>query len=136
MSTPLTVTCTIHVDRTRHGRKVLWNGPAPTAPPPGRIPRISRLMALAHRFDDLIRTGQVKDAATLARVGRVTRARISQIMSLLNLAPDIQEQLLFLPKIESGKDRLCLRDLMPIAMTLEWKKQRRLWQSTSQSVAR
>lgn len=59
------------------------------------IPRLARLMALAIKFDGLVRQGVVRDYADLARLGHVSRARITQIMNLLNLAPDIQENLLF-----------------------------------------
>jgi len=45
------------------------------------------------RFETLIRSGEVRDYAALARLGHVSRARISQIMNLLHLAPDIQEVL-------------------------------------------
>jgi hypothetical protein len=51
-------------------------------------------MALAIYFDELIRRGEVEDYAQLARIGRVSRARVTQIMDLLNLAPQIQEILL------------------------------------------
>ena len=61
-------------------------------------------MALATRFDQLIRDGVVTDYADLARLGHVTGARMSQIVNLLNLAPDIQEALLSLPQLECGKD--------------------------------
>src|SRR2546427_9262608 len=53
----------------------------------GRVPRVSRLMALAMRFDELIGSGQVTGYAELARLGHVSRARLSQIASLLGLAP-------------------------------------------------
>ena len=56
----------------------------------------------------------------------MTRARVSQIMALL-LAPDIQEQVLFLPRTERGRDPVILHDLLPIAATADWKRQRRLW---------
>jgi hypothetical protein len=62
-----------------------------------------------------------------ARLGHVTRARISQVMSLLYLAPDLQEQILFLPRIERGRDTVILRDLLPIAALADWRRQRRLW---------
>ncbi len=57
---------------------------------PGNMPRISRLTALAIRFEGLVRRGDLRDYADLARLGCVTRARITQIMNLLHLAPDIQ----------------------------------------------
>jgi hypothetical protein len=129
MSTSLTIECQVHFDRrTRGGRKQLQTGPEQSRPSePGRVPRVSRLMPLALRFEGLIGTGAVKDYAELARLGHVTRARISQVMNLLDLAPDIQEALLFLPRTERGRDRIILRDLQPIAATLDWRKQRRMW---------
>ena len=60
------------------------------------------LTALAIRFEGLVRRGDVRDYADLARLGCVTRARITQIMNLLHLAPDIQEALLFLPPHAPG----------------------------------
>ena len=44
---------------------------ADEAPKPGRIPRISRLMALAIRFDGLLRDGIVPDQSELARLGNL-----------------------------------------------------------------
>ena len=60
-----------------------------------RIPRITRLMALAIKFQHMVDRGEVRDYADLARLGHVTRARLTQIMNLLLLSPDIQEMLLF-----------------------------------------
>jgi hypothetical protein len=123
----LTVSGTIHFDRRgRGGRKELRAGPASSVAP-GRVPRVARLMALALRFEGLIREGVVADYSELARLGHVTRARISQVMSLLNLAPDLQEQVLFLPPVEHGRDPIVLRDLLPIATAPDWRKQRRVW---------
>jgi hypothetical protein len=84
-------------------------------------------MALAIRFDSLVRSGAVKDHAELARLGHVTRARISQIMSLINLAPAIQEALLYLPLTLRGRDPLALRDILPVALEPDWRRQRRMW---------
>jgi len=95
--------------------------------PAGRVPRVARLMALSLRLDELVRTGQVASYSALASLGQVTRARISQIVSLLHLAPDIQEAILFLPPTLRGRDALILADLMPIAACMDWRKQRRLW---------
>jgi hypothetical protein len=81
-------------------------------------------MALAIHFDGLIQSGAVANYAELARLGNVTRARMTQIMNLLNLAPSIQEELLFLPRVEGGRAEVLLRDLQPIAMTTDWKEQR------------
>jgi hypothetical protein len=45
-------------------------------------------MALALRLEELVRSGAVANYATLAALGRVSRARISQILNLVLLAPD------------------------------------------------
>ena len=93
----------------------------------GNIPRVSRLLALAIRFEDLVRRGEVQDYADLARLGYVTRARITQVMNLLNLAPDIQEDILCLPNTTNGRDRIYERDLRPVAAVLHWHRQRKMW---------
>ncbi len=59
----------------------------------------------------------------------MTRARISQILLLLHLAPDIQEALLFLPRVERGPTPLILADLWPIAVLPDWAVQRRRWRA-------
>jgi hypothetical protein len=94
----------------------------------GRVPRLARLMALAIRFEGLLRNGTVTDQAELARLGQVSRARISQILNLLHLAPDLQEQLLFLPPIHHGRECLHLVNLQPLCRQWDWRRQRRLWQ--------
>ena len=94
---------------------------------PGNLPRISKLMALAIRFDGLVRRGEVRDYADLARLGYVTRARITQIMNLLSLAPDIQEEILFLPRTVKGRDRLREKEVRPIAAVPHWSRQRKMW---------
>jgi hypothetical protein len=93
----------------------------------GRVPRVARLMALAIRFDQMIRDGVVADQAELARLGRVTRARLTQIMNLLVLAPDIQEGLLYFVEVR-GRTGLTERQLRPLSATPDWGKQRRKWQ--------
>ena len=124
----LTIERPVHFRRGGHGaRKDLKDGPAAPAPPPGRVPRIARLMALAIRLEEQVRTGVVGSYAELASVGDVTRARVSQIMNLVNLAPDLQEAILFLPRVERGRDPVVLRDVLPIAAVLDWRKQRRRW---------
>lgn len=99
---------------------------------PGNVPRISRLMALAMKFDGLVSRGEVRDYADLARLGYVTRARITQIMNLLNLAPDIQGEILFLPRTVKGRDPIRERDVRPIAAVLHWNRQRKMWKALLQ----
>ncbi len=126
-----TISCDVHFRPGRYGRKKFKNGEAPShrSVEPGRIPRISKLMALAIHFDGLIKTGVVRDYADIARLGGVSRARVSQIMNMLLLAPPIQEELLFLPKILTGKNPVTERDIRKILKTPDWEEQLFLWES-------
>jgi alkylated DNA nucleotide flippase Atl1 len=83
-------------------------------------------MALAIHFDGLIRKGVVRDYADLARLGGVTRARVTQIMNLLNLPPWRQEEILFLPGAESGREAVTERDLRAVVAQINWQMQRSL----------
>ena len=80
-----------------------------------RIPRISRYMALAIHFEDLIQQGTVTDYADLARLGHVTRARVTQIMNLRLLAPEIQEEVLFISETSTSSTVLTLKKLQILA---------------------
>jgi len=55
---------------------------------------VARVLALAHHWRGLIESGVVKNQAELARLVGVSRARVTQVMGLLTLAPDVQEALL------------------------------------------
>jgi hypothetical protein len=115
-----------HVRRGRRsGRHIGVAGANNTSP--ARIPRVSRLMALAIRFDSLIRDGAVKDQAELARLGHVTRARLTQIMDLLTLAPDIQHHILNLSGAEPGSSKYSERRLRVVLAEPNWRKQRQIF---------
>ena len=134
MTRPITVECNIHFTRRGRGSwKTISVGEQPATTPvlAGRVPRVARLMALAIRFEELIRAGDVADYAELARLAHVTRARMTQIMNLLMLAPYIQEEILFLPRTVSGRDKIRERHVRPIAAEMNWKKQRQLWNKLS-----
>ncbi|MCO6458905.1 MAG: hypothetical protein J5I93_26655 [Pirellulaceae bacterium] len=133
MNETLKVTCKFHVARRHHGRKQLRDGTAADVPV-GRVPRIARLMALAIRCNQLICDGIVADQSELTEFGHITTARMTQIMSLMSLAPDIQEQVLFLRRTQLGRDAIKEIDIRPIAQTLDWRKQRRIWAALKRSV--
>ncbi|MEO8036751.1 MAG: hypothetical protein ABI837_20120 [Acidobacteriota bacterium] len=80
-------------------------------------------MALAIRFERLVREETVQDYAELAQLGGITRARMTQITKLLQLAPDLQEQILFLPEIRGFNER----NLRVIVHHLDWSEQRRMF---------
>jgi hypothetical protein len=98
-----------------------------------RIPRITRLMALAIKFQDMVDRGEVRDYADLAQLGYVTRARVTQIMNMLLLAPEIQEKLL---NPEFVGPQLHERHLRKIAALVAWHDQRRSWQNSLREAKR
>jgi hypothetical protein len=100
--------------------------PAADLPGPPRIPRITRLMALAIKFQDMVDRFEVRDYADLARLGYVSRARITQIMNLLNLAPDIQEEILDLAASVKNAT-LAERQIRSITKIVPWALQRMAW---------
>jgi hypothetical protein len=129
-----TITSKIHFQRGRHYQRKLQKGEAKPPANTSKVPRISRLMAVAIRLDRLIREGAVPDQAELARLNHVTRARLTQIMNLLSLAPDIQEELLFLPMSARAREVISEREIRPIAATLCWLKQWQMWEHVRPTV--
>lgn len=124
---PRVVTTRVHFRAGRSGARSLRIGPAALPPAPGRVPRVARLMALAIRMESLVEQGAVANQAELAVVGHVTRARVTQILNLLHLAPDIQEAILDLPPVVQGREGISERQLRPIAAQIDWDVQRAMW---------
>ncbi|HMN41200.1 MAG TPA: hypothetical protein PKE29_10170 [Phycisphaerales bacterium] len=127
----VTIEFPVHFTRGAAGRKEVNVGVQPVVPAVERgcVPRVAHLMALAIRFEELVRLGEVESHADLARLGQVTRARISQIMDLLCLAPDIQEEILFLPLIERERDAVSEHELRVVCAVADWREQRRRWRA-------
>jgi Recombinase zinc beta ribbon domain len=105
----------------------LQPGESPGPAIPSRLPRITRLLALAVRFEGLLQEGTVRDYADLAQLGGVSRARITQIMSLRKLAPVIQERILTLPAVTSPGEAVNERLLRRMAQQWDWREQLRMW---------
>lgn len=113
---------------TRNRRKcVAVPGEPKRSEAQARVPRISKLMALAIRFDQLLRDGTVRDLSELARLARVTQPRMTQIMNLLHLAPALQERILWLPTVGRGRDPVHERTLRPICAESNWDRQKAMW---------
>ncbi len=119
-NTPLRMEYTVHFATQAKGRKTLQHGEKPQTI--GRVPRVARVLALAHHFDDLIEQGAVKDYAEIARLVQMSRARVAQILTLKFLAPDIQERIALLPQ-SHGKDVISEKQLRRIAMIPVWERQ-------------
>ncbi len=92
----------------------------PIGPP---LARITRLMALAIRLGRRIEREDL-DCSELARCGHVSRTRLTQILNLLSLAPDIQERLLFLPAAAKGGDAISEKKIRSLAAEYDWEQQR------------
>ena len=99
------------------------------APPSGngRLPRVTQVMALAIQFQDMIQRGEARDYADLARLGCLTRERMSQIMELIWLAPDIQQEILDLPPTRGGRYPISELTMRNIASLFSWVEQRAEW---------
>lgn len=123
-----------HRATTGHKRVLREPAVAP-AIPPGRIPRVSRLMALALQFEQMLQNGEATDQSSLARTMQITQPRMTQIMNLLHLAPDIQETILFLPRTIKGDDPIHEKMLRPITAEVSWQRQREMWRTIIEPVA-
>jgi hypothetical protein len=126
----------VHFQVGRRTRKVLKDGPAPEPFTFGSIPRVSRLMALAIKFDRQLHEGTLKDYAEIAEVGGVSRARVTQVMNMLMMAPEIQEEILFLPLTMKGRDLITESHVRVVSGISDWGKQRRIWQEIQKRRAR
>ena len=113
----------------KKGKKRLAIGESPKPPPvKPRPPKITQLLALAIHWHNLIEKGEIRDYAQIARRTGLTRARVTQIMNLTLLAPRIQEDILFLPKIRQGSDPISERNIRDIALEPRWDKQLKQWE--------
>jgi len=87
------------------------------------------------RFDGLLRDGIVSSQSELAELAQVSQPRMTQIMNLLHLAPDIQEEILFLPPVMEGRDPVTEKELRSVVAASEWAIQRHTWKRLLQAVA-
>lgn len=93
----------------------------------GRLPRVTQVMALAISFQDMIQRGEIRNYADLARLGCVTRERMSQIMELIWLAPDIQQEILEFRPTMTPRFPISEVAVRRIASLLSWNEQRDAW---------
>jgi len=99
----------------------------PPAKPTAHIPRVARLLALAHKIDGMIRSGELKDWAGAARLIGVTRARMTQIANLILLSPMIQDFILCSPFASFSQSPTNEHDLRFIVTHACWDSQWQLW---------
>src|SRR5262245_38864070 len=99
--------------------------PTTKAAPKLQPARVARQLALAHALQGRLDSGEFWDHADMARSLGFTRARVSQLMDLLLIAPDIQEEVLFL-EFPPGSQPIHEHDLRGLP-TLTWDEQRKRW---------
>ena len=120
-------TGTLHRVRYGNGHTFLLGDP-PDPPQPLRKPaRVARMLAFAHKLKQAIDRGEYKSRADAARRLGLTRARVSQLLDLTLLAPDLQEQILFLERVD-GVEPTSERRIREIISRLDWTVQRRSWE--------
>jgi hypothetical protein len=109
--------------------KVSFRRPkAVPTPPSVRIPRVARLLALAHQIDAEIRAGRLRDLADAARLAGVSRARMTQVMNLTLLAPEIQEAILCAMSEHAPGER----ELRAIVRVTLWDEQVAAWRALNE----
>ena len=123
-------TGSLYRTQTKRHRPIVFTEDKPEIPPekptPKRPLRVAQMLALAHRAQTLIDTDAVQSRAELARRLGFTRARISQLLDLTLLAPDIQEEILF-AETSSGRDGINEHTLRELVLLSHWEEQRRFW---------
>jgi hypothetical protein len=108
-------------------------GLTPT-PSPGRVPRVARQLALAHEIERRVRAGELDDLAHAARAFGLTRARVTQLVSLTLLAPAIQDAIVAMPHVTAGRDPITERTLRPIVSEANWDRQVSRWLRLAASI--
>lgn len=124
---------TSYLFRGRRGSDVVFSQEPPPPPPETvrRPARVARMLALAHRLQSAIDNGEYQDRAELARQFDLTRARITQLLNLTLLAPDLQERVLDLEAID-GREPLTERGIREVVSEPSWAEQRRRWSAIIQ----
>ena len=93
------------------------------------------MMALAHHFETAMEAGTIKGPSDAGRRIGITSERVTQVLTLRYLAPDIQEDVLFL-EITEGGEPFTENDLRKVARVLSWPLQRSLYARLQPSFAR
>ena len=118
------ITATLHRVQRGHGKNFVAE-PRPAKVSTVRPARVAVMLALAHKIAAAIGTRGLHDQADAARRLGVTRPRITQLLYLQQLAPDIQEHVLWLEAVD-GIEPLTERNLRVVMRATAWAQQRLL----------
>lgn len=125
---PRTFEVSTRLVRVRRAQRIALST---TPPPPARAPtrrpaKLAQLLALAHHIEALIAAGDVHHRADAACRMGLTRARITQLLDLTLLAPDLQESILFAEAVE-GIEPFGEREAREVLRLRSWAEQRARW---------
>jgi hypothetical protein len=95
----------------------------------GRAPRVARMLVQAHLFQRMLESGKARDLADLARTFKLTRARVTQILNYMLLAPDIQAEILAMSPIEPGHEPIREPEMRAVLREVLWSEQRKRWRA-------
>ena len=126
MSTAIEVSSPLHAQPRAPQARTLSSSAA------GRLPQVTRVLALAVHFEQMIATGEAEGYADVARLTCLCRERVSQIVRLTYLAPEIQVEILYLPPCPAGRYPISEVAVRKIANLLCWTEQRRAWSQLKQ----
>jgi hypothetical protein len=121
--------------RERHVAVSFVEERRPLPPTVRRPAKIARMLALAHHIQRAIEAGVFLDRASVADRVRLTRARVTQLLDLLLLAPDIQSAVLDLQAID-GVEPIAEHSLRPLTRPMSWDEQRALWSNLQPAAPR
>ena len=116
------VSAPLHRVRARHRQGFVDQAPVVRLPV-RRPARVAVMLALAHTVDAAISAGRLRDQRDAAERLGLTPPRITQLLAMLQLAPDLQERVLFLEAVD-GQEPVTERELRPLTRLLSWDDQR------------
>jgi hypothetical protein len=118
----------LHRAQRGHGKTFVEGPPLPPIEPVRRPARVAVMLALAHKIQDAIDRGVVRDRAEVARRLGLTRARLTQLMDLALLAPQIQERIMALESVD-GVEPITERAVRRVVRAAGWDEQRGAWRA-------
>ncbi len=129
----LRVTVTSAFFRHRGTRVTFHQNQSVSPAEPTRQPaQVARMLALAHHLQRAVERGAAANQAALASELGLTRARLTQVLDLLLLAPDLQEDVLTMEALD-GHQPLAERQLRHVLRSESWIEQRAQWASLTHS---
>ncbi len=88
-------------------------------------PLLRQHIVLAYQIQELFEKEKAKNLRQVGQWLHMTQARISQIMNLFFLSPDIQEEILFSDREKISQ--ITEHKIRKIPMEINWDKQREMW---------